>query len=396
MFCNIRRSFDASVGCSRAQGHDWAGRALGPGALTSFPGSCRTCVGCGALRPRSVFDETVEPRERLDELIGGFRATQIIRAATMLAIPDLLSEGPVDADAVAGSVRADPVIIGRLMRCLVALGVFGQLEDGRFVNTVMGDLLRDRVPNSMRSTALGRTDDRWWSAWAQLPTAVKNGGIPYTLAHGRGAWDDLRDDADAAAAFNAFMRDRTIRFAAPLAALFDFSTAARIIDVGGGSGALLGALLQTFPAVRGTVFDLPAGLADTAEQMAVLGVSDRCEISAGSFFHAIPTDGDVYLLRQILHDWPDEQALSILRVCRSAMAATARLLVIELHLPAHVHAGPVDRMKHEFDLHMFVLYGGRERTENELRQLLDVAGFAVESVLPSRPEATLVAVPTHR
>ena len=102
----------------------------------------------------------------------------------------------------------------------------------------------------------------------------------------------------------------------------------------------------------------------------------------------------MYLLRQILHDWPDEQALAILRVCRRAMAATAGLLVVELLLPAEVQAGPVDRMKYELDLQMFVLYGGRERTESELRRLLDMAGFAVERVLPSRPEATMVAVPT--
>ena len=334
----------------------------------------------------------MEPSERLDELIGGFRATQVIRAAAVLGIADVLSAGPLVPLAVASRIGADSALVHRLMRCLTALGVLTESEDGRFANSELGDLLRVDAPGSMNSTAVGRAQDSWWAAWAQLPTAIKDGRVPYEIAHGQSFWDELRNEPGAASRFNAFMASKTTRFLTCLLQHYDFSHAHRIVDVGGGSGALLGGVLQAAPRARGTVFDLASGLIGAQQLLTGLGVDDRCAAVAGSFFDGVPSGGDVYILRQILHDWPDDRARDILKACRRSMAAGAELLVMDQTLPERASNNPESRVAFEFDLHMFVLFGARERTAPELSDLIQGAGFVVERILPTDPESTFVAV----
>lgn len=335
----------------------------------------------------------MDPGARLDELIGGFRATQIIRAGALLGVCDELAAGPQAAPALAARLAADAGPLQRLMRGLAALGVLTESPDGRFANSRLGELLRDGVPGSMRSAAIGRTEDAWWSAWGELPRAIASGAIPFEVAHGCSYWDYTSDHAEASARFNAFMVSKTARFLPGLLAEFDFSEARHIVDVGGGNGALLGGILAASATSRGTVFDLESGLAGAGEYLAGLNVADRVDLVAGSFFEAVPAGGDVYLLRQILHDWPDERALEILRACRRAIDPGGRLLVIDQLLPERAGEDPAHRMKFEYDLHMYVLFGARERTERELTTMLAAADFRVERILPTAPEATIVAVP---
>lgn len=334
----------------------------------------------------------MNPRDRLDELTGGFRATQVVRTAAVLGIADVLSAGPLAAPAVALHVGGEPGFVRRLLRCLAALGVLTESEDGRFANSAVGELLRTDVPDSMRSIAVGRAEDSWWAAWAQLPTASKDGGVPYELAHGRSFWDEVRDEPDTASRFNAFMASKTTRFLTSVLQHYDFSRSQHIIDVGGGSGALLGGILQATPRARGTVFDLDSGLSGAPEVLAGLGLLERCEVAAGSFFDEVPTGGDVYILRQILHDWPDDRARDILFACRRSMRPGAKLLVIDQSLPERAMNDAESRFAFESDLHMFVLFGSRERTERELVDLLTATGFSLDEVLPTRPESTFVAI----
>jgi hypothetical protein len=334
----------------------------------------------------------MEAGARLYEMILGYRGTQIIRTAALLRVCDELADEALATSALATRVHVDAALLGRLLKALAALGVLTEDEDGRFANAETGGLLRSDVEGSLRSTAIGMGEDSWWKAWGELPRAAGSGGVPYELAHGRTFWQEMADDPAVAARFNSFMSGRAEIFAPQLLRQFDFSGARHVVDVGGGVGALMASILQAHPRAQGTLFDLPPGLAGAPAYLRVRGVESRCALVAGSFFDSVPTGADVYILRDILHDWPDERAAAILRSCRSAMTAGAELLVIDAVLPARATDDPAGLTKFLYDINMFVLFGARERTEQELRGMLEATGFRADRLLPTEPTATLVAI----
>ena len=239
-----------------------------------------------------------------------------------------------------------------------------------------------------------RMDERLWRAWGALPQAVRTGEVSYRAANGSSFWADFAEDPLRASQFNALMVVRSQRFAASLIEQFDFHQCRHIVDVGGGNGAVLAAVLAAVPDAIGTVFDLESGLVGTDRFLSDMGVRHRCKLVAGSFFDSVPADADMYVLRQVLHDWPDDQAVEILSTCRRAMTRPgARLLVSDIHLAEHAVAGARDEARFLQDMNMFVMFGAGERTESEFRGLLGATGFGVEGVLATRPEETIVAVP---
>lgn len=333
----------------------------------------------------------IEARDRLYQMIGGYRVTQLVRAAASLGVCDALAGGPRESGAVAGELGANPDVLRRLMRALAAVGVVEEGPDGRFLNTQIGGLLRKDVPGSMREVALGQSDDPQWRAWAELPRSVRDGAIPFELAHGRSFWEMVKTDSGVADRFNDFMASQTGAFVPQLLGAFDFSKCKQIVDVGGGNGGLVAAILKEHPSVRAILFDLEAGLDGADEYLRSRGVKKRCELVPGSFFDSVPDGADVYLLRLILHDWPDEQAAEILSSCRRAMRPGAQLLVIDHLLPVRAVEGPRERQALLMDMHMHVLFGARERTEDEMRGMLETAGFKVDRVVPTSPTSTVVA-----
>jgi ubiquinone/menaquinone biosynthesis C-methylase UbiE len=331
-------------------------------------------------------------RRQLDEMISGYRATQIIRTAVLLCIPEALANGPLTSVAVAERLGLDQhALVHRLMRCLAAFGVLVEQSDARFANSEMGALLLPGAPGRLRDAAVGRTVDEWREAWGALHTGIVNGRVPFEIAHGRSFWTTNADPASAER-FNAFMTAKTSDFVHDLLEHHNISWAQHIVDVGGGSGALIAGLLQAATTARGTVFDTESGLADAEQLLREYGVRDRCTLAAGSFFEHVPAGGDVYILRQILHDWPDDRAAEILAACRRSMRVGEQLLVIDQILPDIPTNDPAQRYAFEMDLHMFVLFGARERTESELTAMITHAGFAVSRIVPTQPERTLVAM----
>ena len=324
-------------------------------------------------------------------MISGFRAAQLIRTAAVFGICDVIASRSLKAADVAAEVGADPALIRRLLRSLVGLGVLEEHDDGAFSNAEMGELLRKDVQGSARSAALTFPEDHWWAAWSALPRALKENRVPFDVAHGRSFWDVAATDREIATNFNQFMVEETDAFVPVLLAAYDFNACQLVVDVGGGSGALLGGVLAAHPSLKGIVFDLPAGLEGADDQLGRLGVRDRCNQVAGSFFESIPNGADAYLLREILHDWDDERASRILACCRRAMSRGAGLLVMDCLMPTRVTDSVEDRDALLLDMHMHVLFGARERTENELRGMLESAGFAVERVIPASPQPIVVA-----
>lgn len=332
-----------------------------------------------------------DARERLYWMVTGYRAAQLIRTAALLGVCDVLAAGPLGATDVAAQVGTDPGMVRRLLRSLTGLGVLEEREDGAFSNAEMGELLRKDVLGSVRHAAIMFPDDHWWAAWSALPRALKENRMPFDVAHGRSFWDVAAADRELAANFNGFMVELTAAFVPQLLGAFDFSGCRLVVDVGGGNGGLLGGVLGAHPSVKGIVFDLEAGLQGADHQLSRLGVRDRCDLVGGNFFESIPNGGDAYLLRQILHDWDDDRASQILTVCRRAMSPGARLLVIDCLLPARATDSPADRYALILDMHMHVLFGARERTEDELRAMAESCGFKVERVIPASPQSIIVA-----
>jgi SAM-dependent methyltransferase len=333
----------------------------------------------------------IEARDRLYWMISGYRTTQMIRAAVTLGAFDQLAARALDAGELAALVGADSGLLHRLLRALSTFGVVTEQEDGKFSNTELGDLLRN-VAGSARNVALGLTEDVWYEAWEQLPGAVRDGALPFQLAHpGKTFWDVIEGNPEVKARFNGFMVAQTEAFAPQLLAAFDFSTCRQVIDVGGGNGALIASVLAAHPSLRGVLFDLEPGLDGADEYLRKRGVRDRCDLSAGNFFDSVPEAGDAYLLKYVIHDWDDDRAAEILASCRRGMRPGAHLLVIDQLLPRRATDTSKDRFSMTLDLHMYVLFGARERTEEDVRGMLGRAGFEVERVAPTWPPSTIVA-----
>lgn len=335
--------------------------------------------------------QATDARSRLYDMIGGFRVTQLVRAAAYFGICDRLGSGPKDAKDVASDVKVDAATLRRLMRALSGLGVLEEGEDGRFSNTELGRLLTKDAPGSLYGVSLGLADDAWWQAWAQLPHAIEQNRVATELAHGRTYWEVVADDPAVAARFNRHMVAQTSAFVPQLIEAFDFARSTWVVDVGGGNGAMVAGVLAAHPSLRGSVLDREEGLEGADQYLSAHGVRDRCELVVGDFFEAVPAGADVYVLARVLHDWEDGDAARILATCRRAMDPGSVLLVADQVLPERAVDAPRERAALIADMHMYVLFGARERTEAELRRLLQDGGFTVDRVVPTSPLSVVVA-----
>jgi len=325
-------------------------------------------------------------------LVSGFRATQLVRAVTELRIPDLVADGPRSAAdlAEAAGVMTEP--LRRAMRALVAVGVFAEVDGDRFAATPVSDCFRDQ-PGSMRGIALMLPAESY-RAFGDLMYSLKTGEPAFEHIYSMSRWEQLAQEPEQAALFNAAMQFGTEGVRDAVASAYDFTGLLSVVDVGGGRGTLIAGLLKANPGLRGTVFDLEAGLAETEAYLKTEGVHDRCAIKRGSFFDHVPSGHDAYVLKNIIHDWSDEKAAVILANCRKAMSLEQRLILIERIVPARSEDSASARQLFMADMQMMVLLGGRERTLDEFRALLEGAGFQLTRVIPTESAFQLIeAIP---
>ncbi|MGZ6645019.1 MAG: methyltransferase [Solirubrobacteraceae bacterium] len=315
----------------------------------------------------------------LARLLDGYLTTQLFYFAARLGVADVLADGPRTGREVAEAVGADPDALARLLRGLVIEDVLAEHDDGRLGLTAMGERLRDGVPGSMRGAALAR-GELYWSAAAGLLLAVTEGGTAFEHVHGQPFVAHLAADPAGEADFQASMAARAQREAAEVAAAYDFSAAHELVDVGGGSGVLLETVLRATPELRGVLVDRPEAVERARARMTEAGLDGRARCVVGDFFDAVPRGADAYLLSRVVHDWHDADAGRILTACRRAMPAGARLVLVEAIVPRRARDAPeAIRM----DINMLMLFGTRERTEEEFRDLLATAGFALRRVVPT-------------
>ncbi len=330
-------------------------------------------------------DPDSSPVDRLNQMLA-YNLTQMLFVVVKLRIPDILAGGPKSAAEIARSVGAHPPSLYRLLRALASLGVFLEDHESRFGLTPLSSLLRSDVPDSFRPFALSYGEPWWWNAWGSLLHSVQTGETAFNFVHGKGLFEYFNQNPDAARIFNANMTSMTDREAQSVVTAFDFSSTRVLVDVGGGHGALVSAILQAYPQVHAKVFDLPSVIEGTRAHLDSVGLTARCELIGGNFFESIPVGGDTYTLKDIVHDWDDEQAVAILRNCRAAMSSSARLLIIERLIPP----GNEPSSAKLIDISMLVFSGGRERTEAEYRTLLEAGGFTIKNIHPTDFEINII------
>lgn len=324
---------------------------------------------------RAGFDPA--HRGAMMELIKGTFVSQSISVFAGLGVADALSSGRRAVDDLAADVGAHGPTLYRLLRALSDLGVVAEGPERSFELAPLGHLLRSNVAGSMRglATMVGLPFHR--DAWTDLCESVRTGRPAFARVHGSEIFEYLTGHPADAAAFDAAMTAISTGMTAGLLAGYDFSPFRTIVDVGGGHGALLLAILAAYPGTRGVLFDRPEVIAACQEALRSSGNGDRCQAHVGDFFVSVPTGGDCYLMSNIIHDWDDAEAVSILARCREAMAPSARLLLVEPVLPDGAEVSFAKML----DLEMLVMTpGGRHRTVSEFRSLLDAAGLAMADV----------------
>jgi orsellinic acid C2-O-methyltransferase len=337
---------------------------------------------------------TPPPAAVLQQMLGGPTAASLLYVAAELGLADLVGQGHRTPAELAARTGADADALRRVLRGLAVLGVFGQPDGEHLELTALGDCLRADAPGSLRATARLMGHPVVQRAWAALPEALMSGEVAFERALGTDFGAYFGDRPELAALFNAFMGGITVRVAPAVVAAYDFAPFGTVVDVGGGAGVLLRAILRAHPAARGTIVDLPHARAQAEQAIAADGLGDRCRFLAGDFFVGLPAGADAYLLKSVIHDWDDQQSIAILRVCRRAMGPASRLLLVERLLS---EGGPAEPDVVMSDLTMLTMTTGRERTEGEYRRLLEQAGLRLRRVVdtgstPSVLEASPVEI----
>jgi len=327
-----------------------------------------------------------ESREQLSALIRGYRMSQAVYVAARLGIADLLADGPRDIEDLAQETGCHTPSLGRVLAALASVGVVDKIGARQFALTEVGYPLRTGVAGSVRPSVMFLLNEAHWRPWGHLLHTVQTGETAFDHAHGMSLFEFLARDPEEADLFNKGMAGNSPGHARLVADAYDFSRISMVVDVAGGRGMLLATILDRSPHLRGILFDLPHVVADAQQLINDSGVGDRCKCVGGDFFKAVPQGGDAYVLRNILHDWKDDQAVAILASCRHAMADDARLILVERYVAENPTEAP---LVHHADLEMLVNVGGAERTTAEYVTLLERSGFRfIRSVSLGRtPEA---------
>jgi hypothetical protein len=327
----------------------------------------------------------VPPEVGVLELSSAFMATQAVYAVTRLGVADALAAGPRSADEVAAELGTDADATQRLLRASADHAIVRQ-DGNRFALTPLGRTLVSDTPGSMRAVVLMIGDPRYQTVWGQLPDAVRTGGPRAEAVHGVSMWELLDRDPDYAMSFNDAMTRLTVLDWPTVEAVYDFTPYGTIVDIGGGHGQLLALMLGAAPAADGVLLEQPSLVPRAEQHLRETGVLDRCRLVGASFFDTAPDDGDLYVLRRVVHDFDDDQAVALLTTLRRHMPADATLLLMESVVPA----GDEPHFAKALDLDMLLFVGGRERREDEYASLLDRSGFRLTRVIPTISTISLV------
>jgi hypothetical protein len=331
--------------------------------------------------------EQQTPQAKLIQMATAHWVSSIVYAAAEMSLADHLAEAPMTAADLAWSTKCDASSLYRIMRTLAGMGVFTEDSDHQFSLTPLGEALRTGTPGSVRSAVLFLAGDADRQSSGQLRYSIQTGKTAFEKVFGMGLFEWLANHPVDASMFGETMTVLNRGKHEAVADAYDFSQTGTVVDVGGANGSLLASVLTHYREPRGILFDLPHVVRDAPALIKARGLTDRIAIEYGSFFDSVPaTRGGAYLLSHIIHDWGEDQCLTILRNCRRAMNPGCRLLIIEMVLPTGntPHPGKMP------DIVMLAVAGGQERTEPEYRDLLEKTGFQLTRVVPTDSAVSIV------
>ena len=329
------------------------------------------------------------PAQTLLQMTSGYWISQMIYVAAKLGIADVLREGPRTCDELAQATGMHARSLYRVMRALASIGVFSESDGGRFAVTPLAELLRSGEPGSMRALAIMLGEESY-RAWGDLLYSVKTGEPAFERVFHMRRFEYLTFHPEAAAVFNEAMAGFFGRVHAAVVKAYDFSRAAKIMDVGGGNGLLLTMILKANPHTAGILFEVPAVIPDARKQIEGAGLAPRCEVVPGDFFESVPQGGDTHVLAHVMQSFDDDRCVTILNNCRQALVRNGTLLLIEPVIAPGNEPSPAKLL----DLQMLVVTGGRQRTRAEYAALLESAGLRLarvvgtdsgESVIEAKP-----------
>jgi SAM-dependent methyltransferase len=330
------------------------------------------------------------PQVALYHLATGHYFSHALGLAAKLGIAEFLKDGPRHAKELAAATGTHAPALNRVMRLLASAGVFEEQEDGAIALTSLGQCLRAGVPGTARAMVMLFAGEGVHNAWKELEYCVRTGNPVFRQ---RGLDDPFTDPAWSAEEkvnFDAAMADFTRLAAIAVAAAYDFASLRRVVDVGGGNGALLIGILKANPHLHGIVFDQPHAAERAQKEIAESGLAVRCEAVGGDFFKEVPTGADVYILKHVIHDWHDDRAVTILRNCHRAMGENGKLLIVEGVYPPRIDQSLASRSAAANDVNMLVNTGGRQRSEPEFRALYDAAGFTLLRIVPTQAGVSVI------
>jgi O-methyltransferase/methyltransferase family protein len=333
-----------------------------------------------------LHQRMVPPPAAMMEMITNAWAAQTITAAADLGIADALAKGPMTVDELADAVDADADTVSRLLRPLISRGVFRRRRDGRYDLTPLANTLRSDSDVSLRALAryVGSPQDR--EHWSHLTDSIRTGQAVAPELRGKSYFEYLAEQPELDEIFNNAMTDMSELAIPPVIAGYDFSRYGTIVDVAGGHGRFLAEVLKATPQARGILFDQPHVVAGASALLDEHRVADRVKLVEGSFFEAVADGGDAYILKHIIHDWPDDEAVQILGNIRKAAGLGKHVLIVEFVIPQHDREFP----GHLMDLAMHVTAGARERTAGQYGRLLSRAGFRTTRVIETASPISIV------
>ena len=340
------------------------------------------------MSPQTEGTAALPPAVQVLQLASGYWLSRAVYVAAQLGIADLVKDGATSATDLAATTQTNAGALYRLLRALASVGVFAESGERQFVQTPLSETLRRDTSGSIRGMVVFLGDHLHWSIYEQLLYSVRTGKRGFDHVLGQAPFEYLSQHPEDARVFDEGMTSLSSTSSAAVAEAYDFSSFRTVMDLGGGNGALLAAILGRYPNLRGILFDAEHVI-ERARQAGVLKPG-QCEMVHGDFFGSIPSGADAYLFKHVIHDWDDEHALKILQNCRRAISDSGKLLIAEMIVPPGNDPAFVKLL----DLEMLMIPGGLERTEEEFRRLLAAASFQLTKVVATKAEINVIeAVP---
>jgi len=338
------------------------------------------------IQQENIQASTVPPQKAILQMASGYWVSQSLYVAAKLGIADELKSGSKSCEELASSAGVHPRLLYRVMRALASVGVFAEKEQGYFNLTPFAACLQSDVPGSMRALVIMLGEEHY-QAWGDVLYSLRTGGSAFEHLYGMPLFEYYAQNPEPGKIFDEAMTKNSSAENFEIVASYDFSGIHKLVDIGGGQGSLIASILKANPKMQGILFDLPYVIEGAKNFIEAEGVSQRCSLVGGDFLEEVPSGGDAYMLKRVIHNWDDKSTLSILKNCHRAMVENGKLLVVEQVIP-HGNEPCFGKFT---DLMMMVMFpGARECTEPEYRALFEASGFKVIKIVPIRENMSLI------